>query len=46
MLELGPEGARMHREAGAEIARAGIDLLWGVRGLAREMVEGARAERA
>jgi UDP-N-acetylmuramoyl-tripeptide--D-alanyl-D-alanine ligase len=43
MLELGPEGARMHREAGAEIARAGIDALWGVRGLAREMVEGARS---
>ena len=42
MLELGPEGARMHREAGAEIAREGIDLLLGVRGLAREMVEGAR----
>ncbi len=43
MLELGPEGARMHREAGAEMAQAGIDLLWGVRGLASEMVEGARA---
>ena len=41
MLELGPEGARMHREAGEEIARAGIDSLWGVRGLAHEMVEGA-----
>jgi UDP-N-acetylmuramoyl-tripeptide--D-alanyl-D-alanine ligase len=26
-----------------EIARSGIDVLWGVRGLAREMVEGARA---
>jgi UDP-N-acetylmuramoyl-tripeptide--D-alanyl-D-alanine ligase len=43
MLELGPEGARMHREAGAEIAQAGIDLLWGVRGLAAEMIEGARS---
>jgi UDP-N-acetylmuramoyl-tripeptide--D-alanyl-D-alanine ligase len=43
MLELGPEGAEMHREAGAEIAQAGIDLLWGVRGLAYEMVEGARS---
>jgi UDP-N-acetylmuramoyl-tripeptide--D-alanyl-D-alanine ligase len=41
MLELGPEGRAMHREAGAEIAQAGIDLLWGVRGLASEMVEGA-----
>lgn len=43
MLELGPEGARMHREAGFEIAQAGIDALWGVRGLASEMVEGARS---
>jgi UDP-N-acetylmuramoyl-tripeptide--D-alanyl-D-alanine ligase len=43
MLELGPDSARMHREAGMEIARAGIDALWGVRGLALEMVEGARS---
>ena len=42
MLELGNEEARMHREAGAEIARAGIDVLWGVRGLAQEIIEGAR----
>lgn len=42
MLELGPEGAAMHREAGREIARAGIDLLWGVRGLGLELIEGAR----
>lgn len=42
MLELGPEGAAMHREAGREIAVAGIDLLWGVRGLGLELVEGAR----
>ena len=42
MLELGPEGARMHREAGREIAESGIDLLWGVRGLGLELVEGAR----
>lgn len=44
MLELGPEGERMHREAGAEIALSGVDLLWGVRGLARAIVEGARDE--
>ena len=43
MLELGPESAEMHREVGMEIARSGIDVLWGVRGLAREMIEGARA---
>jgi UDP-N-acetylmuramoyl-tripeptide--D-alanyl-D-alanine ligase len=42
MLELGPEGARLHREAGREIARSGVDLLWGVRGLAAEIVAGAR----
>ncbi|MEJ7576091.1 MAG: UDP-N-acetylmuramoyl-tripeptide--D-alanyl-D-alanine ligase [Pyrinomonadaceae bacterium] len=43
MLELGTEAAAMHREAGGEIARAGIDYLWGVRGHARELIEGARA---
>jgi UDP-N-acetylmuramoyl-tripeptide--D-alanyl-D-alanine ligase len=42
MLELGPQAALMHREAGREIARAGIDVLWGVRGLAREIIDGAR----
>jgi UDP-N-acetylmuramoyl-tripeptide--D-alanyl-D-alanine ligase len=42
MLELGPEGERMHREAGREIAEAGINLLWGVRGLGLQLVEGAR----
>lgn len=42
MLELGPDGARMHREAGREIAASGIDVLWGVRGLAGDLVEGAR----
>lgn len=41
MLELGPEAAALHREAGAEIARAGIDVLWGVRGLASEILAGA-----
>ncbi len=43
MLELGPEAAALHREAGSEIARAGINVLWGVRGLAREILEGAAA---
>jgi UDP-N-acetylmuramoyl-tripeptide--D-alanyl-D-alanine ligase len=42
MLELGEEAAAMHREAGREIAAMGVSLLWGVRGLAREIVEGAR----
>jgi len=44
MLELGPESPQMHREAGHEIGRLGIDLLWGVRGLAEEFISGARAE--
>lgn len=42
MLELGLEAAEMHRDAGREIAAAGIDVLWGVRGLAEEIVAGAR----
>lgn len=43
MLELGAQGAQMHREAGHEIGGLGLDLLWGVRGLAQELLEGARA---
>jgi UDP-N-acetylmuramoyl-tripeptide--D-alanyl-D-alanine ligase len=43
MLELGETAAELHREAGREIAALGVDVLWGVRGLARELVEGARA---
>jgi UDP-N-acetylmuramoyl-tripeptide--D-alanyl-D-alanine ligase len=43
MLELGDEAAAMHREAGREIAGMGVSVLWGVRGLAKEIVEGARA---
>ena len=42
MLELGPGSPQMHREAGHEIVRLGIDVLWGVRGLASEMVSAAR----
>lgn len=41
MLELGPESIEMHREVGGEIARLGMDVLWGVRGFALEIVEGA-----
>ena len=41
MLELGPDEAALHREAGRDISRAGVDVLWGVRGLAAQMVEGA-----
>lgn len=41
MLELGPEEASLHRAAGCEIAETGVNVLWGVRGLAEEMVAGA-----
>ncbi len=40
MLELGVEGAALHRRCGT--AMAGVDLVVGVRGLAKELVEGAR----
>src|SRR3989454_10083684 len=42
MLELGPDAPEMHRQAGREIAELGVDVLWGVRGLAREIISGAR----
>lgn len=41
MLELGPEAAELHRQAGREIGHAGVDVLWGVRGLASELIQGA-----
>ncbi len=41
MLELGPDEASLHRDVGRELAESGINLLWGVRGLAREIVAGA-----
>ncbi|MEP7269987.1 MAG: UDP-N-acetylmuramoyl-tripeptide--D-alanyl-D-alanine ligase [Acidobacteriota bacterium] len=42
MLELGSQSVELHRASGGEIARAGIELVLGVRGLARELVEGAK----
>jgi UDP-N-acetylmuramoyl-tripeptide--D-alanyl-D-alanine ligase len=41
MLELGSEAIALHREVGKEIAQCDVDLLWGVRGLAQHIVEGA-----
>src|SRR6185295_3547702 len=41
MLELGPDEVSLHRDAGREIAGSGVNLLWGVRGLAKEIVAGA-----
>ncbi len=42
MLELGPAAAAMHRDCGEHMGPYGIDLLLGVRGSAKAMVEGAR----
>lgn len=42
MLELGPDEVALHREAGVDIGRAGIEMVWGVRGLAAQIVEGAK----
>src|SRR5262245_8003827 len=41
MLELGPEGAELHRNCGREAARAGFSLIIGVQGVAREILDGA-----
>ncbi len=43
MLELGGDEKEIHRETGEKIAASGIDMLIGVRGLARDLVEGAKA---
>ncbi|PYS69559.1 MAG: UDP-N-acetylmuramoyl-tripeptide--D-alanyl-D-alanine ligase [Acidobacteria bacterium] len=43
MLELGPDEVALHRQAGVEIAKAGIDAVWGVRGLGKEIVSGANS---
>ena len=42
MLELGTDERRLHRETGRAIAAAGIEVLWGIRGLAQKILEGAR----
>jgi UDP-N-acetylmuramoyl-tripeptide--D-alanyl-D-alanine ligase len=43
MLELGASGAELHRESGRAIAGMGVDLVIGVRGLARELTAAAKA---
>ena len=45
MLELGPGGEEMHRQAGQHIAQRKIDVLVGVRGRAQAMVESAQQAR-
>ena len=42
MLELGPDGAALHRACGESME--GIDVVVGVRGLAASLVDGARAK--
>jgi UDP-N-acetylmuramoyl-tripeptide--D-alanyl-D-alanine ligase len=42
MLELGPAGEEMHRQAGQHVAGKKIDVLLGVRGLAQAMVDSAK----
>jgi len=41
MLELGPEGPELHRNCGREAARAGLELIVGVQGQAKEILQGA-----
>ncbi|HTG88061.1 MAG TPA: UDP-N-acetylmuramoyl-tripeptide--D-alanyl-D-alanine ligase [Pyrinomonadaceae bacterium] len=41
MLELGPDEASLHRSAGREIAETGVNMVWGVRGLGKEIAAGA-----
>ena len=43
MLELGAEGARLHKECGEAAADAGVDVVIGVRGLAAGIVKAAAA---
>ena len=42
MLELGPDEVELHRNAGRAIQKLAVDWVWGVRGLAREIVAGAK----
>ncbi|HZD76304.1 MAG TPA: UDP-N-acetylmuramoyl-tripeptide--D-alanyl-D-alanine ligase, partial [Acidobacteriaceae bacterium] len=43
MLELGRRAAQLHRECGRAAAAAGVDVVIGVRGLAKEIVAGVEA---
>lgn len=42
MLELGDEAEAIHFETGKKIAASGVDALYGVRGLAKHLIEGAK----
>lgn len=41
MLELGPDEVALHRQAGRDIAAIGINTMWGIRGLAKDLISGA-----
>ena len=43
MLELGPAGEALHRQAGESLAKAGVDLVIGVGSLGRHIAAGAAA---
>ncbi|HEY0427101.1 MAG TPA: UDP-N-acetylmuramoyl-tripeptide--D-alanyl-D-alanine ligase [Pyrinomonadaceae bacterium] len=43
MRELGADAARIHYETGRLIAEIGVDKIFGVEGLAQNLIEGARA---
>jgi len=42
MLELGENERKIHVETGEKLAESGIDFLIGVRGLAKDLIEGAK----
>lgn len=42
MLELGPQAPALHRQVGEYAASLGIDVVWGIKGNAVELAEGAR----
>lgn len=42
MLELGDAAEEIHRSTGKQIALLGVNALYGVRGLAKNLIEGAR----
>lgn len=43
MLELGPDAADIHRRTGETVSSYDIDVLLGIRGFAKELVDGANA---
>jgi UDP-N-acetylmuramoyl-tripeptide--D-alanyl-D-alanine ligase len=43
MLELGPEAAALHAACGSRMAEQGVQIVVGVRGMAKDLVEAAQA---